>query len=751
MPAETVIGLPNVWPFKRRPTPAPMPEPEAEKSNPVQTVIATQSGISTRPWDAETYARLPQSHATIMSCVGIVSQSMPLAPVDLYQGHTLLQKHPILDLLKRPNPMQGYYGLMESTTGFLDLHGNAYWLVVRGPDMAKMLRELGHAIKAGLPAPDWDSFVEKAASRSTIPRELYSLRPDRVEIVPDPKIKAKAYNYYVSGTGATAVKPLTFAPEDVVHFSYWNPNNDLYGLSRIGSLEASLTLDFSRLKYQQSLFDNDGTPRGLLSSDQQLSNAQLKDMGEQWQAKQGGPKSAGKIAVLGSGLSFQTLGVPPRDMEFIVLARYTDEQICGVFRVPPMMLGNYEHATLNNFREATSIFWQLGIGPRCEKIDEALDAQFLPQFGDDLDIEFDWQSMVPRDDAARGSYAHQRVIDGTWTQNEARHYLGDGEEVDWGNIWWAPQSLYPVTDDQKEPPPPPPAPIVIAPGQAPPAEPAVGESAPKEPAPDESAPAKNLQTKDAALRQAKWRAADGRRIFGERLVSAMARREFTGQESRILTRFRAATGGKRLQKLGVESIVGLFPYTEEVAKFLLAARPVIRQMVEHSGQESLSDLTTAAAFNLEHPRARNLMATQEQRFATTVNDTTWQQLRSSLAEGIGSGENLSDLEARIGHVFEIARGSRTELIARTESMAAYNGGADEAYWQAIDEGIPVREEWITTMDGRERDDHAEADGQIVDVGQPFDVGGEQLQYPGDPNGSPENVCQCRCVVAPVVE
>ena len=34
--------------------------------------------------------------------------------------------------------------------------------------------------------------------------------------------------------------------------------------------------------------------------------------------------------------------------------------------------------------------------------------------------------------------------------------------------------------------------------------------------------------------------------------------------------------------------------------------------------------------------------------------------------------------------------------------------------------------------------------RAVKMGGMFEVGGEELEYPGDPNGSPENVIQCRC-------
>ncbi len=49
-------------------------------------------------------------------------------------------------------------------------------------------------------------------------------------------------------------------------------------------------------------------------------------------------------------------------------------------------------------------------------------------------------------------------------------------------------------------------------------------------------------------------------------------------------------------------------------------------------------------------------------------------------------------------------------------------------------------------DSKTREDHAEADGQEVGMDEPFDVGGEQLMYPGDPAGSAGNVINCRCTV-----
>jgi uncharacterized protein with gpF-like domain len=59
-------------------------------------------------------------------------------------------------------------------------------------------------------------------------------------------------------------------------------------------------------------------------------------------------------------------------------------------------------------------------------------------------------------------------------------------------------------------------------------------------------------------------------------------------------------------------------------------------------------------------------------------------------------------------------------------------------------------EWLTAGDERVRDMHVAADGQITKLDDYFNVGGEYLMYPGDPNGSPENIINCRCVSLPVI-
>lgn len=84
--------------------------------------------------------------------------------------------------------------------------------------------------------------------------------------------------------------------------------------------------------------------------------------------------------------------------------------------------------------------------------------------------------------------------------------------------------------------------------------------------------------------------------------------------------------------------------------------------------------------------------------------------------------------------------TRSERIARTETTAAYNAGAEQAY---VEEGAAYKV-WLCAPDDRTREAHLEANGTCIAVDDSFDVDGDFLSFPGDPSGSAGNVINCRC-------
>lgn len=95
---------------------------------------------------------------------------------------------------------------------------------------------------------------------------------------------------------------------------------------------------------------------------------------------------------------------------------------------------------------------------------------------------------------------------------------------------------------------------------------------------------------------------------------------------------------------------------------------------------------------------------------------------------------------------EVVKGvaARAEAIVRTESTRMLNM-ATHSQQLAIAQQIPeIKKEWMATGAPNTRATHLNAHGQQQPIDQPFQVGLDQLMYPGDPAGSPEETVNCRC-------
>lgn len=89
-------------------------------------------------------------------------------------------------------------------------------------------------------------------------------------------------------------------------------------------------------------------------------------------------------------------------------------------------------------------------------------------------------------------------------------------------------------------------------------------------------------------------------------------------------------------------------------------------------------------------------------------------------------------------------------IAVTESVTALNGGQNEVMAVFGSVGVEQKRMWKTVGDDRVRPDHKRAEGQVRGMNEPFNVGGEAAQYPGDPSLSPAQRCGCRCTTVLVL-
>jgi SPP1 gp7 family putative phage head morphogenesis protein len=130
-----------------------------------------------------------------------------------------------------------------------------------------------------------------------------------------------------------------------------------------------------------------------------------------------------------------------------------------------------------------------------------------------------------------------------------------------------------------------------------------------------------------------------------------------------------------------------------------------------------------------------------------VADTTRRGIVEDLRAGLDAGESGDKIAERIEETLgPDGSKARAENIARTETTGAMLAGSLESMNKLSEMGLVSGREWLAIDDASTREDHAEANGQIVAMDEPFLVGGEEGMYPGDPDFSAAQRCRCRCTM-----
>ena len=207
--------------------------------------------------------------------------------------------------------------------------------------------------------------------------------------------------------------------------------------------------------------------------------------------------------------------------------------------------------------------------------------------------------------------------------------------------------------------------------------------------------------------------------------------------------------GKRFTEMKEQCAKQLLNVNQTALAYVNGELPEVYAM-NYNALESAVDGVGGYSFTLvDADTVRNLAVTDTSllpyKKIDPAKDIPWnmKKINAETLQGILQGESMDKIAKRLRNVQEM---NKTQAIrsARTIVTGAENKGRQDSYARAEADGIILQKEWIATNDSRTRHSHAALDGATVDQDKKFDNG---LMYPGDPNGRPEEVWNCRCTVA----
>jgi|TARA_R100000479_G_scaffold176464_1_gene131042 HK97 family phage portal protein len=369
-------------------------------------------------------------NSIVYRCVNEIAKGASAVPFMVKAGDQVLDSHPIVTLLSRPNPLQSHSEFFNSTFGFLLLSGNAYIL--------------------------------KVGSEVGAPKELHLLRPDRMVIKGGANPIPERYDYVINGrVHASYSIDERSGFSDVKHIKLWNPLDDYYGLSPMSA--AALEVDQHNMagKHNINLLSNGARPSGAVIFKPQddagisvnLSESQRQQLLTDLNNRFSGTANAGRPLLLEGDFDWKEMGLSPKDMDFLNLKHMSATDIAMCFGVPSQLVGVPDAQTYSNVAEARLALYEETIIPHLRKLESDLNEWLVPLYGENLEFCFDIDKIPALAERTRRIYENVTIAvrEGIMTRNEAREQLGLSP-MDGADDLYISATLFPLGSETTEKP-----------------------------------------------------------------------------------------------------------------------------------------------------------------------------------------------------------------------------------------------------------------------------------------------------------
>jgi len=642
--------------------------------------------------------------------------------------------HPLQTLIDEVNSRADAFMLKESTSTWLQLHGNSYWLIGR-------------------------------ASKTGPPMRLFQLPADKMTVnqIPAPPFVA-GYSYKPDSDKPAIPYPV----EDIIHSKLFNPRDPFFGMGVVTAIESEINQFTALNQFNSGFLANGGVPVGIIKADDELSEDQKQRLSSWWN-RVTGKGSGGKPPIVGKDMEFVEIGSKVDDVVVTAMPRYLREVICSAFGTPPATVGLFEYANYANVVEQERMLWVHTARPMVNRILAAMNEQLVPQFDDgkDLRIIGDFTGIEAlQPDRAIGL---QELTAGVLLGNEYRETYLHRESTDWGDNWYGPFSTG----------------VIAGPGAAE----VDSFEAPADDTPEgQELSAGATRAKRKGIRrlgaEARIKAAqnfDNQRDSEERRMQRAIAPAWDDMTEVMIEKIEANRDALDPQGVRIpDPNEMLFPSALAAETLRELIEPALWHAYELGGVTALDNagllvpetddprregetrsrkgrkagegfpVGAGISFDIQNPRALALLK-QRLDMMTSVGDTMQVAARLALDTGIAEGETIKRLTDRVKRFAKDGKEKHALTVARTETGTVMNQAAQEAYAQA-----GASQEWLAVLDENTRHNHADMDGQIAKAGEQFDfetVDGGSIMVDGPFDSAMDigDIANCRCTTVPVFE
>lgn len=393
----------------------------AQTRNAVTVASLRAAGLDSVDVTASTALKL----SAVDRCVEVLSSDIAKLPMYVFDTRTRQRRddHPLNDLLGlRANSVQTAFVARKVAEAGRNCGGNGYLLIERDPRTLAPVRLVG------------------------VPWTLVQ-----------PMMTAEGEPFYDVEHPFTG-KLLRVGRMDMIHVMAYS-DNGWKGVSVLERASEVIASAKAAQSWNGSYYINGGQPSGVLEVDSDISGTMevaqadgttatvnMKDyVRQEWEARQGGPGNAGRIAVLDNGMKYHAISISQRDAQFVENAELSVRDIARFFGVPLYKLQEGKQSYSSN--EQNAIEYITGtLHPIVTQYEQEATEKLLnrSERADGLEIRINMMAELRGDSSSRGSWYNSMWQIGAYSVNDIRA-LEDMPDVEGGGEHTASLNYVPLS------------------------------------------------------------------------------------------------------------------------------------------------------------------------------------------------------------------------------------------------------------------------------------------------------------------
>lgn len=350
------------------------------------------------------------------------------------------------------------------------LQPNKTWNIVENAAYSPVLRKPNHYQTQQQFREAWllsklihgNTYVLKGRDERGVVTRLYVLDPCRVmPMVSDTGDVFYQLNYPTADNLLPANYPsenIVIPAREIIHDRLNAFHHQLIGVPPVCAAHWPAVKNMKILKNAATFFANGANPGGILTAPAGMTETDANAVKEYWNSNFQGENS-GKVAVIGADMKFTAFAFKSVDSQMVEQMRYSDEQICQPFGIPPFIVGIGSIPAGMKVDDMMGLYYQRALQKHIEAMENLLDEGLA--ISRPLGVELDLEPLLRMDPQRRAEVWGKLTQDGIATPNEARLPF-NLPGLDGGDTVYMQQQDYPLDQVRlnKITSPEPPAPTV---------------------------------------------------------------------------------------------------------------------------------------------------------------------------------------------------------------------------------------------------------------------------------------------------